>query len=56
MGIQFYFSRFKLTPGIRGTFFLNNEKVADNAGTPPYWASAVSTIQSRAIMFMLKFE
>ena len=56
MGIQFYFNRFKLTPGIRGTFFLNNEKVADNPGTPPYWASAISTIQSRAIMFVLKFE
>ncbi len=56
MGIQFYFNKFKLTPGIRGTFFMNNEKVADNATTPPYWASAVSTLQTRAIMFVLKFE
>jgi hypothetical protein len=56
MGIQFYFSRFKLTPGIRGTFFMNNEKVADRATTPPYWEAAISTLQSRAIMFVLKFE
>lgn len=56
MGIQFYFNKFKLTPAIRGTFFMNNEKVADNATTPPYWASAVSTLQTRAVMFVLKFE
>lgn len=56
MGIQFYFNKFKLTPAVRGTFFMNNEMVADNAGTPPYWAAAVSTLQTRAIMFVLKFE
>ncbi len=56
MGIQFYFNKFKLTPAIRGTFFMNNEKVADNATTPPYWSSAISTIQTRAVMFVLKFE
>lgn len=56
MGIQFYFSRFKLTPAVRGTFFLNNEIVKDNPGTPPYWAAGISTLQSRAFMFVLKFE
>jgi hypothetical protein len=56
MGIQFYFNKFKLTPAIRGTFFMNNEKVADNATTPPYWATAMSTLQTRAVMFVLKFE
>lgn len=56
MGIQFYFSRFKLTPGFRGTFFFNNEMVADNAGTPPYWTAAINTMQTRAFMFVLKFE
>lgn len=56
MGIQFYFSRFKLTPGFRGTFFFNNELVSDNANTPPYWAAAMNTIQTRAFMFVLKFE
>lgn len=56
MGIQFYFNKFKLTPAVRGTFFMNNEMVADNATTPPYWSAAVSTLQTRAIMFVLKFE
>lgn len=55
-GIQFYFSRFKLTPGFRGTFMTNNEIVKDNAETPPYWAAAIATAQSRAFMFVLKFE
>ena len=56
IGIQLYFSRFKLTPAIRGTFFTNNELVSDNATTPPYWTPAISTMQSRAFMFVLKFE
>ena len=55
-GIQFYFSRFKLTPGFRGTFFTNNELVKDNGDTPPYWAAAITTAQSRVLMFVLKFE
>lgn len=56
LGIQFYFSRFKLTPGFRGTFMINNETVADNAETPPYWTSAISSAKTRAFMFVLKFE
>ncbi len=56
VGIQFYFSRFKLTPGFRGTFMINNETVADKATTPPYWTSAISSAKSRAFMFVLKFE
>ena len=56
LGIQFYFSRFKLTPAVRGTFVLNNELVADYPNTPPYWAGALSSINSRAVMFVLKFE
>ncbi|ASW74117.1 PorT protein [Chryseobacterium piperi] len=56
MGIQFYFNKFKLTPAIRGTFIMNNEVVADNATTPPYWAAAMSSLQTRAVMFVLKFE
>lgn len=55
-GVQFYFNKFKLTPAVRGTFFMNNEMVADNASTPPYWSAAVSTLQTRAVMFVLKFE
>lgn len=56
IGIQFYFSRFKLTPGFRGTFMINDEMVADNPETPPYWSSAISSAKSRALMFVLKFE
>ena len=56
IGIQFYFSRFKLTPGFRGTFMINNELVEDNPDTPPYWADAISVLKSRAFMFVLKFE
>ncbi len=56
LGIQFYFSRFKLTPAFRGTFAFNNEMVPDNAGTPPYWTGALSTMQTRPFMFVLKFE
>lgn len=56
IGMQFYFSRFKLTPGFRGTFMINNESVADDAQTPPYWSSAISSAKTRAFMFVLKFE
>ena len=56
VGIQFYFSRFKLTPGFRGTFMTNDEMVKDNAETPPYWAAAIATGKTRAFMFVLKFE
>ncbi|SFI74575.1 probable protein-translocating porin PorT [Kaistella treverensis] len=56
VGIQFYFSRFKLTPGFRGTFMVNNELVADNPTTPPYWTDALASVKTRALMFVLKFE
>ena len=56
IGIQFYFSRFKLTPGFRGTFMMNDEMVPDNASTPPYWSAAMVSAKTRAFMFVLKFE
>lgn len=56
VGIQFYFSRFKLTPAFRGTFMLNNELVADYPDSPKYWAGALSSMNTRAFMFVLKFE
>lgn len=56
LGIQLYFSRFKLTPAIRGTFLMNNEIVADNADTAPYWAAGINNMNTRAFMFVLKFE
>lgn len=56
LGIQFYFSKFKLTPGFRGTFVINNELVRDNPSTPDYWAGSLSRLNTRAFMFILKFE
>lgn len=56
LGIQFYFSRFKLTPGFRGTFMINDEMVSDNPDTPPYWNAAIANGKTRAFMFVLKFE
>ena len=55
-GVQLYFNKFKLTPAIRGTFFMNNEIVSDNANTPPYWTAAMTSLQTRAIFLVLKFE
>ncbi|MGM5630406.1 porin family protein [Apibacter raozihei] len=55
-GIEIYFKRFKMTPAVRGIFFFNNELVADNPGTPPYWAGALKSIHSRAFVFSVKFE
>ncbi len=56
IGLQFYFSRFKLTPGFRGTFMFNNEAVRDNDTTPPYWNAAISSAKTHTLMFVLKFE
>lgn len=56
MGMQFYFNRFKLSVGVRGSFLINNELVADNPETPPYWAGAIDQLNSRAYMLVLKFE
>lgn len=56
IGMQFYFQKFKLTPAFRGTFMINNELVGDNPGTAPYWTAAMSTMKTRAFMFVLKFE
>ncbi len=56
IGIQFYFSKFKLTPAIRGTFMINNELVQDNPTTPNHWAGTMSSLKTNALMFVLKFE
>lgn len=56
IGMQFYFQKFKLTPAFRGTFMINNEIIPDNPETPPYWTKAISTMNTRAFMFVLKFE
>ena len=56
LGIQFYFSKFKFTPAIRGTFLINNELVPDNPTTPHYWTGQMSSLKTRALMLVLKFE
>ena len=56
IGMQFYFGRFKLTPGFRGTFMTNSELVEDNPETPPYWTAAMASAKTRAFIFVLKFE
>ncbi|MGP2570249.1 type IX secretion/gliding motility protein PorT/SprT [Ornithobacterium rhinotracheale] len=56
MGINIYFRRFKLTPSVKGIFFLNNELVPDNPGTPNIWANTMSSLKTRALVFSLKFE
>lgn len=55
-GISIYFRRFKLTPSIKGIFFLNNELVPDKPDSPSVWANSLSSLKTRAIVFSLKFE
>ena len=55
MGIELYFKRFKLTPSLKGIFFLNNELVPDKPGTEGY-ANTINSLKTRALVFSLKFE
>ena len=55
-GISIYFRRFKLTPSIKGIFFLNNELVPDKNETLNVWANSMSSLKTRAVVFSLKFE
>ncbi len=55
MGIEIYFKRFKLTPSLKGIFFLNNELVPDKPGTYGY-ANTLNSIHTRSVVFSLKFE
>jgi hypothetical protein len=55
MGIEIYFKRFKLTPSVKGMFFFNNELVPDQATTVGY-ANTLNSLQTRAVVFSLKFE
>ncbi|MGI9525720.1 MAG: porin family protein [Weeksellaceae bacterium] len=55
-GVSIYFRKFKLTPSIKGIFFLNNELVADDPDSLPIWAGSIKSLNTRAIMFSLKFE
>ncbi|MBV7441381.1 PorT family protein [Weeksellaceae bacterium TAE3-ERU29] len=55
-GISIYFRRFKLTPSIKGIFFLNDELVPDKDDSPSVWANSMSSLKTRAVVFSLKFE
>jgi len=55
LGIEIYFKRFKLTPALKGMFFFNNELVPDDNTTIGY-ANTLNSLQTRAVVFSLKFE
>lgn len=55
-GVEIYFSKFKLTPAIKGIFFFNNELVQDNPDTNPQWAGTLKSLSTRGVFFSLKFE
>ena len=55
MGVEIYFKRFKLTPSVKGIFFINNELVPDQTTTIGY-ANTLNSLQTRAVVFSLKFE
>lgn len=56
LGVEIYFSKFKLTPSLKGIFMFNNELVQDNPQTPPYWAGSLKSLSTRGVFFSLKFE
>lgn len=56
LGVELYFSKFKLTPSLKGIFVINNELVQDNPGTEPYWAGSLKGLSTRGVFFSLKFE
>lgn len=55
-GVEIYFSKFKLTPAIKGMFFFNNELVQDNPDTNTQWAGSLQSLSTRGVFFSLKFE
>lgn len=55
LGVELYFKRFKLTPALKGMFFINNELVPDKETTSGY-ANSLNTLKTRAIVFSIKFE
>lgn len=54
LGVEIYFKRFKLTPALKGMFFINNELVPDQETND--YANTLNSIKTRAIVFSLKFE
>ncbi|MFA9289897.1 MAG: porin family protein [Solirubrobacteraceae bacterium] len=55
IGLNIYFNKFKLTPSIKGLFFLNNELVKDNTGTLMQ-AETIKDIRTNGLMLSFKFE
>lgn len=56
LGVELYFSKFKLTPSLKGIFMFNNELVQDKPATGPYWAGSLKGLSTRGVFFSLKFE
>lgn len=54
MGIEIYFKRFKLTPFVKGIFFLNDELVKQSGS--PDWIQSIDGLQSRGAVFALRFQ
>lgn len=54
IGVELYFKRFKLTPALKGMFFINNELVPDNE--TDQFSNTLNSLKTRAIVFSLKFE
>lgn len=55
-GVEIYFSKFKLTPSVKGIFFFNNELLQDNPDTDNQWAGSLKSLSTRGVFFSLKFE
>lgn len=58
MGIDIYFKRFKLTPHVRGVFFINDELVPDDVtlGDPDPYTGTIESLKTRAVIFGLRFQ
>jgi len=54
LGIELYFKRFKLTPSLKGMFFINNELIPDTQTNE--YSNTLNTLKTRAIVFSIKFE
>jgi hypothetical protein len=55
LGVTLYFEKFKLTPSVKGLYFLTNEYVPDKPTTLQQ-AETITDIRTSGIMLSLKFE
>ncbi len=60
LGIDFYFTKFKFSPSIRGVFAINNELKRDDADNPPNstseWTTPIDYFGTRGIFLKLAFQ